>query len=234
MRDRWNRFWAIAPLVLLLVAVGCAKRPLPPGAGPPREIDLDGTRNTRDIGGYTTSEGRRVRWGLLYRSDQLDDLSDEDLRTLRKRGLRRVYDFRTQVEKEDAPDRLDPGVQYVALPISYPSMDPDHLRRLILRGGGGEGYFEDLLNRANRSFVLDNATQIAAFLESLTEPGALPALFHCTYGKDRTGFVAALTLEILGVSQQKAVQDYLLSNDYLAAEIDRMSWLIWFGSFFRV
>lgn len=149
-------------------------------------------------------------------------------------GLRGVYDFRTENEKENAPDRLDPGVEYVALPIFYPSMDPDHLRGVILRGGGEEGYFEDLLERANRSFALDNTAQIAALLESLSEPGALPALFHCTYGKDRTGFAAALILEILGVPPETASQDYLLSNDYLASEIDRMSRLIWLGSFFRI
>ncbi len=73
-------------------------------------------------------------------------------------------------------------------------------------------YFEDLLRRANRLFALDHGPQLAALLKGLAQPGTLPALFHCTYGKDRTGFGAALVLELMRVPWEKIEQDYLLSN----------------------
>jgi protein-tyrosine phosphatase len=223
-----------AALAALVVAVACASPGLPPEAKPPRHIELGHTLNTRDLGGYRTEDGRQVRWGLLFRSDALHDLDREDLEVLEELGLRTVFDLRSATEREGAEDRLPPQTSQVLLPISYPSMDPDAIASRILRGDASEGYFNDLLQRANRSFVLDQGEQLAAILNDLAEPGVLPALFHCTHGKDRTGFVSAFILSLLGVPWDTVVQDYLLSNVYLRSNTDRMARFIWFGSLFRI
>jgi len=226
-------------LAALLVLAGaaltdCTRPTLPPEAGPPRHIALHGTLNTRDLGGYLTQDGRRVRWGLLFRSDRLSDLNDRDVEALASLGLRRVYDLRSDRERMDHEDRLPEGVASVALPIADPALDPDRLRSLILGGGAREGEFHDLLLRANRAFALDYGAEFGALIAGLAEPGGLPALFHCSYGKDRAGFAAAVILSILGVPWETAVEDYLLSNLTLAPEIERKSWLIRVGSLFRI
>jgi protein-tyrosine phosphatase len=226
-------------LAALLVLAGaaladCTRPALPPEAGPPRHIALHGTLNTRDLGGYLTQDGRRVRWGLLFRSDRLSELNDGDVDTLASLGLRRVYDLRSENERMDHEDRLPEGVAAIALPVSDPALDPDRLRSLILGGGAEEGEFHDLLVRANRSFAVDYRAEFGALIAGLAQPGGLPALFHCSYGKDRTGFAAAVILEILGVPWETTVGDYLLSNVTLAPEIERKSRLIWVGSLFRI
>lgn len=226
--------FAVTGLLGLGLSAACATTALPPEAAPPRRVELNHTLNTRDLGGYVTENGRSIRWGVLYRSDELDRLDEDDIQVLAARGLRTVYDFRSESERDGREDRLPEGSEAVWLPILYPSMDPDRIADRILRGDADEGYFEDLLQRANRSFALDHGEQFAAFIEALAEPGALPALFHCTYGKDRTGFAAAAVLDLMGVPWDTIEQDYLLSNVYLSHEIDRMARFIWLGSFFRI
>lgn len=235
--EAMERGWlpmAAAWLLALGLLAACATTRLPPEAGPPRHVSLDHTLNTRDLGGYATTDGRQIRWRMLYRSDELDRLDENDLQVLAARDLRTVIDFRTEAERDGREDRLPEGVEPVWIPISYPSMDPDRIARRILRGDAAEGYFEEMMQRANRSFALDHGPEMAAFVEKLAEPGALPALFHCTYGKDRTGFGAALVLDLMGVPWETIQQDYLLSNVYLAENIDRMARFIWLGSLFRI
>ena len=223
-----------AVLTALVWAVACATPGLPPEAVPPRQIELDHTLNTRDLGGYLTEDGRQVRWGLLFRSDHLHDLEREDLETLEALGLRTVFDLRSAGEREGAEDRLPSQTSRVLLPILFPSMDPDVIAHRILSGDASEGYFNDLLQRANRSFVLEHGDQLAALVNQLSEPGVLPALFHCTHGKDRTGFASAFILRLLGVPWTTVRQDYLLSNVYLRSNTDRMARFIWLGSLFRI
>ncbi len=220
--------------LLALLTLGACARSLPPEAEPPRLVPLEGTLNTRDLGGYRSEDGRRVRWGHLYRSDQLPELDDDDVAELARLGIRRVFDLRTDFERQGQLDRLPPGVDELQLAIDYPSLDPRRLTRLILRGAAAPGYFEAMLARANRSFALEHGHQLSALANALAEPGALPALFHCTYGKDRTGFATAMIFEILGVPWEVVVEDYLLSNVYLGAEIDRLSRMIWLASLFRI
>jgi protein-tyrosine phosphatase len=225
----------LAALVVAGAALAACARPEPPAdAAPPRRVALDGALNTRDLGGYRTGDGRRVRWGLLYRSDALSELSERDVETLASLGLRRVYDLRSEAERRDARDRLPQGVEVIALPVAHPALDPERLRAVILRGGAEEGDFHDLLVRANRAFALDHTAEFGRLVRGLAEPGGLPALVHCSYGKDRTGLAAAWILTILGVPWEAAVEDYLLSNVYLASRIARTARLVWLGSLFRI
>jgi len=171
---------------------------------------------------------------MLYRSDDLSALTNKDVEALAGRNLKVVYDFRTDSEREDSEDRLPTGVRPVRFTMSHPSMDPAQITRRILRGNADPDYFENLLVRANRTFVIEHGEELATLVRSLTVPQNLPALFHCTYGKDRTGFAAAMILTMLGVPWETVVEDYLASNVYLESEISSMSRLIWFASLFRI
>lgn len=189
-----------------------------------REVPLNSTLNTRDLGGYTGDGGRRVRWGQLYRSDSLANLDEADLLTVQALGLSAITDFRSQSERDAAPDRLpqqSPPLVYKTLAINNPAVDVAALGK---RFYAGELSSEELVALTERtSYITDDSLREnwGQWLRSLAQPGALPQLFHCTAGKDRTGFAAALVLLTLGVSKEDVMQDFLLSNTYLAPKIDR-------------
>ena len=82
-----------------------------------RKISLDGTHNTRELGGYKTTDGKKVKWGVLYRSDKLSDLSTDDQEYLSSLGIKNVIDFRSSNEKSEDPDLIPDGMRYIQLPI---------------------------------------------------------------------------------------------------------------------
>ena len=207
-----------------------------PYAGQPphverRHVVLEGAQNFRDLGGYPTRDGRRVRWGKLFRSDALSELSDADLAVLGGLGLRLVCDFRSPEEKAEAPDRLpaqDPP-EVAELEITIEGVDMAALRERIL---SGDVAGIDLID-GNRQFARRFSGQYAAMFEYITRPENLPALIHCTGGKDRAGFGAAIILRTLGVPLDTVYDDFLLTNVYTADWIDRAIWVIRFTSLFR-
>lgn len=194
-------------------------------------VKTDAVPNLRDVGGYETSEGRRVRYGLLYRSTALAHASDSDLELLRQRAIRTVYDLRTPEERATSPDRLPAGVSEVALDVMadaraaaaarIPELaDEPKKASKMLEGTDIDANFE----RTYRDFItMPSATRAYhdLFL-SLADEEAAPALYHCATGKDRTGWATAAFLLVLGVPERDVMTDYLLSNDYLFAEVDKV------------
>ena len=200
-----------------------------------RLIAMDGASNFRDLGGYATRDGRHVRWGQLCRSDALDELSDADVQRIGELGIRLVCDFRGPSERENAPDRLplaDPP-EVALLEIHDESVDVAAIEETI-RSGDFEGVdFADLLVQGNRAFIERFSHRYAAMFERLAEPANLPALVHCTGGKDRAGLASALILLALGVPEHTVFEDFLLTNVYTAEEIDRTLTIIRVASLFR-
>ncbi|MEE2677652.1 MAG: tyrosine-protein phosphatase [Myxococcota bacterium] len=196
-----------------------------------RHVVLEGAHNFRDLGGYPTQDGRSVRWGRLFRSDALAELTDSDLAVLESLDLRLVCDFRSPEEKAEAPDRLPEGPtpRVAALEIALEGVDLAALREQIL---SGDLSGVDLVD-GNRRFVQQFAPQYAAMFERITQEENLPALIHCTGGKDRAGLGAALILRTLGVPLDSVYEDFLLTNLYTARNIERALWYIRFASFFR-
>ena len=170
---------------------------------------LQGASNFRDLGGYRNTEGRRVRRGQVFRSDHLAGLTPEDHRQLQALGVRHSLDFRGKGEFTLTPYAI-PGVQRLALHI-----EPTVIARMqALVAQGVVPTTEetvDLMRETYRDFVNRNADTFGRFLKHLLEQPN-PQVFHCTAGKDRTGFAAALLLSALGVDRATIEHDYLLTN----------------------
>jgi protein-tyrosine phosphatase len=169
-----------------------------------RRIILDGAVNFRDLGGYVTASGSSVtKWRQLFRADGLGELSEADFATLRDIGIRTVIDLRAAYELERGQFDFEAHpVAYHHVPFMESIPDPEEFdRRPDLLA---DQYLE----------MLDNAGgQIRTTLEVLAGPDALPAVFHCTAGKDRTGLLSAIVLSLLGVPEDTVVADYALSQE---------------------
>ncbi|PLW69703.1 tyrosine-protein phosphatase [Pseudohalioglobus lutimaris] len=221
----------LIPLLMASLPAFCADRgqsqiAREPGAsGQPvqRLLPLRHAANARDLGGYANAEGRTVKWGMLYRSDSIANLDARDLGVLHELQLSVVTDFRSVQEREGARDRLpqqDPAIVYRTVAVNNPGLDVAELGRRVYAGDITNDELLALLDR--RAYVTDPALRAAwgNWLRSLGEPGALPQLFHCTAGKDRTGFAAAIVLLALGVPRESVMDDFLLSNHFLSARIE--------------
>ena len=180
-------------------------------AGLPRVIALEGCSNLRDLGGYRTADGQRVRMGQVYRSGSLANLTDADMTRFGALGIRTVCDLRGVQESERAPSRL-PGAdtpEVVPLPIE-PRVGAS-LRALLRREEAtGEDTYA-LLQAAYSAYAGEHLPRYRAMFALLLEK-RLPLLFHCSAGKDRTGFGAALLLTALGVPRETVLADYLATN----------------------
>lgn len=214
---------------LAAVAPPAAARPRT--GSPIRRIPLQGAVNVRDLGGYPTYDGERVRHGLVYRGDHLGKLTDADLLTLAGLGLARAVDFRIPTEVGyDGADRLPAGVAAVSRPITDNGLfgqlmaaigSRDPVRQEQMLGGGRAAAF---MSDVYRTFVTDPANREAfgRTLRELAAPGSGPALYHCTSGKDRTGWTSWLLLLLVGVPERFATEDYLASNSIRAAHDARV------------
>ena len=179
-------------------------------ADPTRSLSLAGATNFRDLGGYAGHDGRLVRWRRIFRSDHLGALTAEDRDALVALGLTRVCDFRGNDERLLHPCAL-PGVQVHSLAVE-PSV-VQGMQDLLAAGRTlSAADTVRLMEDTYRNFVHRNGDRFGRLFAHLLESDA-PLVFHCTAGKDRTGFAAALILLALGVPRDVVMQDYLLTND---------------------
>ncbi len=201
---------ATATVIALGPAVGTALAADPPAATgavvdtvSQRAVPLHGVLNARDIGGYRTTDGRMVRTGLVYRTGELNKATDADLAALSAHNVKVIDDLRTLPERLLAPDRVPVGaVDNVddVLGQDLPSMlsstsDPAGIYPAMITAPGASQAFSNVLHN-----IIN------------TRDGAV--LYHCSAGKDRTGWTSAVLLTILGVDRQTVDYDYLLSNYY--------------------
>ncbi|MEI8082340.1 MAG: tyrosine-protein phosphatase [Actinomycetes bacterium] len=190
---------------------------------------LDAVPNFRDVGGHPTADGSTVTRGIAFRSGQLNTLDDASEQDFAATGISTVFDLRTEAEMQAAPDQVPVGVKVVHLDVlaDHEDAGPAQLGKLIamaMTEGDhplqtvedllGNGRAEQMMVSAYQSFVTLNSAKAAYreyFLELATGTG--PSLFHCTAGKDRTGWAAASLLLFLGVDPEVVLSDYLASNE---------------------
>ena len=176
-----------------------------------RKILLDGTSNTRELGGYKTKDGKSLKWGVLYRSDKLSELTDPDQKYLTQLGIKTVIDFRSEEEKQNEPDQVPSNLKYIEMPIEADGAIRPKVEA-ILKGDLNEDVGAILIE-TNKEFISDFSGVFKSFIESLVE-NQEPTLFHCTAGKDRAGFAAALVLLAVGVPEEIVIEDYMKTNKY--------------------
>jgi protein-tyrosine phosphatase len=169
--------------------------------GRPRVIAMESTVNFRDVGGYRAGD-HQVRWGAVYRADNVSRLTDADMTTVRELGITTVMDLRTSAEVQEGrfPTQDVPVVLH-HLPLLDEVPDPN---RFTMAPGMLATQYEEIAR--------DAAPQIARALRLLAAPDTTPALVHCAAGKDRTGILIAILLELLGVDDEIIVADYALSG----------------------
>ena len=175
-----------------------------------RLLPLDGGINFRDMGGYAASDGRRVKWGHLFRSGTMARLSGQDRKALAERGIRTVIDFRSASEQEAEPNawaQEETG--------GYWSRPHDevfgNMHEMAANGIATVREAEAIMEAGYRHLPLQQAEAYGEMLRRLAA-GAVPAVIHCTAGKDRTGGGAALILAVLGVSREAIIADFVLTE----------------------
>ena len=184
-----------------------------------RKLSMDGSYNTRELGGYKTTDGKSVKFGVLFRSDKLSDISLEDQKYLKNLGIQRIVDFRSKAEKTEDPDKIPDGMTYIEMPIEVDGAMRTKIEA-ILKGEINRNV-KDFLIEANEEFIKNYSHIYSKFLKDLAKEQK-PTMFHCTAGKDRAGFAAAITLIAIGVSKEDAINDYMKTNEYTAERIDEM------------
>lgn len=164
-----------------------------------RVIDLEGTHNFRDVGGYPTTDGRITRARILFRSDALHDLDDEGRARLDELEVRTVVDLRTEHERQERPDAIGG-------------------RTLIeheIFGSVGAGIGPANLPEVYDLMIDHLGDRLTGAVRALAVPDALPAVVHCTAGKDRTGVVIGLVLSAIGVPDEVVAADYAATALFL-------------------
>ncbi len=184
-----------------------------------RLLPMDGAHNTRELGGYKTTDGKSIKWGMLYRSDKLSDISETDQKYLQTLGIKKIVDFRSEEEKTEDPDIIPEGIDYIEMPISVDGAMRSKIEA-VLKGETDKEVTSFLVD-ANREFVTSYTDVYENFLRGLIDEDA-PTLFHCTAGKDRAGFAAAITLIALGVSRETVIKDYMKTNTFTQERIEEI------------
>lgn len=191
--------------------------------------------NTRDLGGIAATDGKHIVYGKLIRSGRLGIGTDEDIRKIRDL-VSAVVDFRSDNEKKETPDPDIKGVESFHIPVIEDlaagvsrdqKSDEEAFMMLANDPDGALKY----MCRTYEGFVTSESARkgYRRFVDLLLEGREKAILWHCTAGKDRAGFAAAIVLEMLGVDRETIIQNYLKTNDLIEDDINRMV-----GMFFKM
>lgn len=186
---------------------------------PSTEPELSGVRNFRDVGGLPTMDGRRVRYGRLFRSGHLANATASDTAFLSTLSLHTIFDFRNAADQRlEGPDVELPGVRNVNLPLTDPA-DGAQFWKMVREGNLDElksiladGKAAGRMSASYRAIVKQRTAEHSRVLHALAED-SVPALMHCAAGKDRAGISIAVSLLAVGVEREAIEADYLKSND---------------------
>ncbi|TDE15692.1 tyrosine-protein phosphatase [Dyadobacter psychrotolerans] len=179
-----------------------------------RHFDFKNTVNFRDLGGLVTRDGKTVRWGKIYRSDNLSKLDAGDYQKFNDLHIATVMDLRTDHEIIGKEDRLPANVTYIHTPtVTDREGQIAQLRKKVLNGAISEEQAKEQTIRFYEDAVTVNLDSMRSIIHRILD-SEQPVLYHCSAGKDRTGIVSALILAILKVDRDTIVNEFLMSNYY--------------------
>jgi len=190
---------------------------------PGRKIHFEGTDNFRDLGGYPSQENETTKWGVLYRAGKLSELTESDSEIFTALSIKTVVDFRRKDEIEVDPDIFPDAslTNYIHLPVVSGINGLTIIEDALNNKYDIDVDSEKLMQKANRQYVSNALAQYSAFFKLLVHEENFPLVFHCSAGKDRTGFAAAILLSMLGVSRDIILEDYLESNIHRDEEVNK-------------
>ena len=179
-----------------------------------RRLDFEGAINFRDLGGYPAVGGRRTRWRRLFRADSLADLTPADLARLDALGLRGLVDFRTPLERHLKPNRLPEAARIRTLELGFLPAGTLEMLERVRSGRIDTAELQALVTSQYRKFAIEHVEEYRRAVAFAAEADNYPLLLHCTSGKDRTGFAAAVLLLAIGAPREVVLADYDLTNRY--------------------
>ena len=175
-----------------------------------RVLPLEGGRNFRDLGGYQTADGRRVKWGKVFRSGSMAGLTLADYDYLSNLGIKTVCDFRTSAERKAEPNKWQEAKKVAYWARDY-EMSFGELGKLLSGGQATPEQVREVMLTAYRQLPYEQADAYRELFRRMLA-GEIPMAFNCSAGKDRAGTAAALILSALGVPRETIVADYALSD----------------------
>ena len=183
-------------------------------------IELDGVVNFRDFGGYRTADGATVRRGLVFRSAHLGGLTDTDRSALGKLGVKTIVDLRGVNEAAETPHLIS-GLACKVVGAHIEPQLGEQLRSGVENGTLTPFVVMELLTDHYRDYPRRCAPGFRTLFTTLSDGTHRPLVFHCTAGKDRTGFASALLLSLLGVPWDDVMEDYLRTNELWTGHVGR-------------
>lgn len=180
-----------------------------------RLLPLKGGRNFRDLGGYATSDGKRLKWGVLYRSGTMAFLTAEDYAYLSSLGIKVVCDFRATSERKKEPTLWEGGASPATFTRDY-ELNDGFIRQALQTNASAQTV-ADAMKQGYREMTYDLADHFRTVFTELAA-GRVPLAFHCSAGKDRTGIATGLILTALNVPRETILKDYALSDDFVDYE----------------
>ncbi|WP_406828250.1 tyrosine-protein phosphatase [Microbulbifer sp. ARAS458-1] len=180
-----------------------------------RVLPLEGGRNFRDLGGYKTADGKTVKWGKLYRSGVLTNLTEGDYEFLSNRDIATVVDFRSSEERSSEPTHWQAGeIDHMTWDYQMMADWEAEFGKVLRKPDFTRQDLVALMDKGYVGLVRQQTPHYKAMFQKLIESDDA-LLFHCSAGKDRTGIGAALILTALGVDRATIEQDYLLTNEVI-------------------
>ncbi|MBV8188550.1 MAG: tyrosine-protein phosphatase [Alphaproteobacteria bacterium] len=186
----------------------------------PSVVPLEGGSNFRDLGGYRTSSGQTVRRGAVFRSAHLGGLTDQDRAALARLGVRTIVDLRGVNEAAETPHAVE-GIECRIVGAHIEPQMGDKIRNAIDDGRATPHLMMQFLQDHYRDYPRRCAPGFRTLFTTLSDGAHRPLVFHCTAGKDRTGFASALLLTLLGVPWETVVEDYLHTNQVWTGHVGR-------------